>query len=64
MPFRTPRTQAEKYDDRSKFDGSAQSYDAEAGTPPGVATRRGGEDYNSNPTNPPEKPAPASGLKG
>lgn len=59
----SPREQAKKYNPPAGFQ-SAEDYDAEAGTPAGVAPQRKQQDYAANPTNPPEKPAPATNLKG
>lgn len=60
MPFRTPRTQAEKYLPSDRFASDA-GYDAEAGVPSGTpGAGIGSPDYvpRSVP-NPPEGPIPA-----
>lgn len=60
--MRSPRTIAEKTNDSALFEETP--YDYEAGTPPGVATRRSGsEDYAANPTNPSEPAAPCKNMK-
>ena len=63
MPIRSPRTIAEATNDASKFDRTAENYDAETGTPTGVAKQGTLPNYAANPINPAEHPAPAAGLK-
>lgn len=64
MPLRSPRTIAEATNDSSNVDSAAQNYDAEAGLPTGVMPQRAFPDYATSVSNPPEKPAPCSNLKG
>jgi hypothetical protein len=59
----SPREIAKQKNDPSKFDGTVESYDAEAGTPAGVAPQGRAPDYAANPTNPPDPPPPAKNLK-
>ena len=59
----SPRQIAEEKNEASNFDPSVEGYDAVAGTPPGVAPQGKAEDYAADPTNPPERPAPAKNLK-
>jgi len=60
----SPREIALQTNDPAKF-GTAEieGYDADAGTPPGVAPQGKQKDYAANPTNPPEPAAPARNLK-
>jgi hypothetical protein len=64
MPLRSPRTIAEATNESSNFDSSVAGYDAEAGTPAGLMKQGQLPSYAVNPTNPPEKPAPCTNLKG
>lgn len=64
MPTGSPRKIAEQVNESSKFDHGVESeYDADAGTPKGVAKQGMRPDYAANPTNPPDPPAPARNLK-
>ena len=60
-----PRQIAESVNDSSKFDKSVEaSYCAECGAPHGFGISCGkAPDYSVNPSNPAEKPAPATNLK-
>lgn len=59
----SPREIAKQKNEGGNFDNSVESYDAVAGTPPGVAPQGKEEDYLVHPTNPPEPSAPAKNLK-
>ena len=61
--FRNPRMIAEAKNRGEHFSTDGEKYDAEAGTPPGVAPQRSEREYAANPTNPPEKPSCAKNLK-
>lgn len=60
----SPRQIAEQKNSPGNFDRTVEStYDAEAGTPKGVAPQGALPDYGVNVVNPPEPAAPAKNLK-